>query len=168
MAVPRVSDIYASLPSLTGKIELEYEGELKGAEPVARELVRQAIATVFDGHTVRADTGPVVAWFDRGGTLDLSDTSSAGDLVAAVAGIDGLARVAAVIGAHERDSEPLRAAVVDFILEGLCALRKISRSEEGRLLGAPAPSRARNEPRAVDPLMEDDEPATRGKKKYYN
>src|SRR5262249_60934739 len=28
--VPRVSDIYASLPALTGKIELEYEGELKG------------------------------------------------------------------------------------------------------------------------------------------
>src|SRR5262249_51647112 len=120
------------------------------------------------GYAVRADTGPVVAWFDGGGTLDLSDTSSASDLLAAVAGIDGLARVAAVVGGRERDPEPLRAAVIDFILEGLCALRKISRSEEGRLLGAPAPSRSRSEPRAVDPLMEDDEPATRGKKKYYN
>ena len=33
--VPRISDIYASLPSLTGKFELEYEGELLGAENVA-------------------------------------------------------------------------------------------------------------------------------------
>ena len=28
--VPRISDVYASLPSLTGKFELEYEGELLG------------------------------------------------------------------------------------------------------------------------------------------
>ena len=33
--VPRVCDIYAALPSMTGKLELEYEGELKGAEAVA-------------------------------------------------------------------------------------------------------------------------------------
>src|SRR5580692_1390475 len=50
LVVPRVSDVYASLPSLTGKIELEYEGELRGAEDVGRELVRSAIATVFDGY----------------------------------------------------------------------------------------------------------------------
>src|SRR4030095_2862862 len=53
-AVPRVADIYAALPSVTGKIELEYEGELKGAEPVARELVRAAVATVFDGPAAHA------------------------------------------------------------------------------------------------------------------
>ena len=50
-----MSDVYAALPSLTGKIELEYEGELKGAEEVARELVRAAVATVFDG----APPGPI-------------------------------------------------------------------------------------------------------------
>ncbi len=71
IAVPRVSDIYASLPSLTGKIELEYEGELKGAEHVARELVRAAVATVFDGRAAQVDTRPVIEWFERGGTLDL-------------------------------------------------------------------------------------------------
>ena len=38
--VPRVCDIYAALPSMTGKLELEYEGELKGAEAVSQELVR--------------------------------------------------------------------------------------------------------------------------------
>src|SRR6185436_11552198 len=54
-AVPRVSDVYTSLPALTGKIELEYEGELKGAEQVARELVRQAVATVFDGYAAPTD-----------------------------------------------------------------------------------------------------------------
>src|SRR5205823_981402 len=37
-AVPRITDIYAAVPAITGKFELEYEGELKGADNVAREL----------------------------------------------------------------------------------------------------------------------------------
>jgi magnesium chelatase subunit I len=41
-AVPRVADLYAALPSITGKLELEYEGELKGGDSVARELIRAA------------------------------------------------------------------------------------------------------------------------------
>jgi len=46
-AVPRPSDIYAGLTSLTGKFELEYEGELRGAENIARDVIRQANARVF-------------------------------------------------------------------------------------------------------------------------
>src|SRR6185295_17109275 len=38
IVVPRVTDIYAALPAITGKFELEYEGELRGADAVAREL----------------------------------------------------------------------------------------------------------------------------------
>src|SRR5216684_3221801 len=36
----RVADIYAALPAITGKLELEYEGELKGADTIAREMIR--------------------------------------------------------------------------------------------------------------------------------
>src|SRR5213076_2351688 len=39
VVVPRVTDLYAALPSITGKFELEYEGELRGAEQVARDLI---------------------------------------------------------------------------------------------------------------------------------
>ena len=56
VAVPRVLDIYAALPSITGKLELEYEGELKGGDTVARELIRLAVGKVytkyFDGDNV--------------------------------------------------------------------------------------------------------------------
>src|SRR5690606_9244783 len=138
LAVPRVSDIYAALPSLTGKIELEYEGELKGAEQVARELVRKAVATVFDGRAAGAATAPVVEWFNRGGSVDLSDTSSAADLVALAEQIDGLDELMAAVGATARDTDPVRAAVVDFVFEGLYALKKISRTDQGRLFGTPA------------------------------
>ncbi|MGC4055212.1 MAG: hypothetical protein QM757_40770 [Paludibaculum sp.] len=41
-------DLYAALPSITGKLELEYEGELKGGDAVARELIRRPSAKVFN------------------------------------------------------------------------------------------------------------------------
>src|SRR5207245_7395595 len=47
VVVPRVADIYAALPAITGKLELEYEGELKGADTIARDLIRQAIQMIF-------------------------------------------------------------------------------------------------------------------------
>ena len=169
VAVPRVSDIYAALPSITGKIELEYEGELKGAEHVSRELVRQAVATVFDGHATTMDPKPVIEWFERGGTIELSDTSPAATLLGIVDPISGLDRAATALGGKVHDSEPERASLADFILEGLYALKKISRSEEGKLFGTPGAPRNRAESRPVEQLLdEDDEPAPKGRKKYYN
>ena len=74
VAVPRVLDIYAALPSITGKLELEYEGELKGGDSVARELIRLSVGKVFtkffDGDNLNA----VVQYFDLGGSLRLDET----------------------------------------------------------------------------------------------
>src|SRR5213083_954477 len=81
LVVPRVTDVSAALPSITGKFELEYEGELKGAEHVARELIRSAVGAVFTGHFDGVDTRTVVEWFDLGGTLQLSDTTSADNVI---------------------------------------------------------------------------------------
>src|SRR5262245_59766105 len=63
LVVPRVTDIFAALPSITGKFELEYEGELRGAEQVARDLIRAAVGTVFTGTFEGVDTRTVVEWF---------------------------------------------------------------------------------------------------------
>jgi magnesium chelatase subunit I len=169
VAVPRVSDIYAALPSVTGKIELEYEGELKGAEEVGRDLVRSAIATVFDGYAAQADPRPIIGWFERGGELELADTSPAATLLASVDGIEGLEPVITAVGGNPRDPEPLRAAAADFVLEGLCALKKISRTEDGRFHAPPAAARKRDPQRELDQLMQDDDTALKSsKKKYYN
>src|SRR3989442_540621 len=46
MAVPRILDLYSALPAITGKIELEYEGELKGGDTVAREIIRSAVGKI--------------------------------------------------------------------------------------------------------------------------
>jgi magnesium chelatase subunit I len=67
-AVPRITDIYAAIPAITGKFELEYEGELKGADNIARELIRSGVAVVFDGWFPNADLRQVTEWFDLGAT----------------------------------------------------------------------------------------------------
>ncbi|HZW74421.1 MAG TPA: sigma 54-interacting transcriptional regulator, partial [Caldimonas sp.] len=69
VAVPRVSDLYAALPALTGKIELEYEGELKGADTIARELIRAAVGRVFSRRFPEVSFQPVIQWFELGGEL---------------------------------------------------------------------------------------------------
>ena len=53
--MPRISDVYAALPAITGKLELEYEGEMKGADHVGRELIRNAIAKTYDEYFTGAN-----------------------------------------------------------------------------------------------------------------
>src|SRR5207247_7116319 len=98
LIVPRVTDLYAALPSITGKFELEYEGELRGAEQVARDLIRSAVGAIFSGVFDGVDTRPVVEWFDLGGTLQLSDTTSADNVITQTHGVQGLRELAEQAG----------------------------------------------------------------------
>ena len=79
LAVPRVLDIYAALPSITGKLELEYEGELKGGDAVARELIRMAVGKVFNSYFEGVNMSSIVQWFDLGGSLKLDETLTSAD-----------------------------------------------------------------------------------------
>jgi magnesium chelatase subunit I len=164
-SVPRITDIYAALPAITGKFELEYEGELKGADTVGRELIRGAVANVFNGWFANADLRQVTEWFDLGGSLQVDDTLTSEELLSRTSGVQGLHDLARQAGLDRRASSAMLASAVDFVLEGLYALRKISRSDEGQFHAAETVKRA---PRvAVDPLLER-EPAGGPKKKYYN
>ena len=55
---PRILDIYSALPSITGKLELEYEGELKGGDAVARELIRIAVGKIYNQYLRRRQREP--------------------------------------------------------------------------------------------------------------
>src|SRR5438874_350354 len=127
---PRVTDIYAALPSITGKFELEYEGELRGAEQVARDLIRSAVGSVFTGVFDGVDTRTVVEWFDLGGSLPLGDSTSADDVIAQTRSVQGLRELAERTGLAKGAPAPLVASAIDFVLEGLYAQKKIGRSDE--------------------------------------
>src|SRR5882724_9034706 len=75
--VPRISDIYAATPSMTGKMELEYEGEQIGASRIAKDLIKRAAGEIFEGYFVGIDFAPTVQWFEQGNNLRLADTAAA-------------------------------------------------------------------------------------------
>jgi magnesium chelatase subunit I len=142
-AVPRVLDVYAALPSITGKLELEYEGELKGGDAVARELVRLAVGKVFTTYFDGENLANVVQWFELGGTLKLDETVTAAHMVKQLNGIQGLMEKGKRLGLGANEPDAVRAAAGEFILEGLYAHRRISRNEE---TGFAAGERRREQP----------------------
>jgi len=128
--VPRISDVYASIPALTGKFELEYEGELMGSENVARELVRSAVGEAFSLYLGSVDLRLVVAHFEGGSSLKLSDEASAAETMAQLEGVPGLLDQVRHLGLSRQGAPPLLASAGEFILEGLHAQKKIGRSDE--------------------------------------
>jgi len=169
VVVPRVTDVYAALPSITGKFELEYEGELKGAETVARDLIRAAIGHVFTGIFDGVNTRRVVEWFDLGGSLPLSDSSASDDVIRQTRNVEGLMDLAEKAGAAPGSAAPLVASAIDFVLEGLTAQRKISRSEDQGYVADKEQQTSRRQRREEPPTDDDDFQLPGGKKKrYYN
>jgi len=130
VAVPRVLDIYSALPSITGKIELEYEGELKGGDAVARDLIRMAVGKVYNKYYEGVNVSGIVQWFDLGGALKLDETEDSASMVKQLGSIQGLLEKVRALGLGSYEPDALRVSAAEFILEGLYAHRRISRSEE--------------------------------------
>jgi magnesium chelatase subunit I len=130
LVVPRISDVYAALPAITGKLELEYEGEMKGADFVGRELIRAAIAKTYDEYFTGANMQQIVQWFDLGGEIQLSDSVSADEALANLKGIQGLIEKLGPLGVSLKESPEQQTSAAEFILEGLHAHKRIGRNEE--------------------------------------
>jgi magnesium chelatase subunit I len=126
----RIADVYAALPAITGKMELEYEGELRGAESIARELIRTAVGRVYSNRMEGANVQPIVQWFELGGELKVPENAPASEALAQLKKIQGLMEQAEKIGGDGRSGPGGMAAAAEFILEGLWAHKRISRNEE--------------------------------------
>ena len=129
-AVPRVADVYRALPAITGKLELEYEGEQAGAEKVARDIIKTAAGEVFDRTLDHVDTKPIVAWFNDGKTLKTSDDEAVADLWREFRRVPGLIDAALESGIVDPEDEASVVALCELLLEGLYAHRLISRNEQ--------------------------------------
>ena len=126
--VTRISDLYQALPAVTGKIELEYEGELKGAEQIAKEIVRRAIGQVFMRRGADLVVDEVVDHFEADNNLRLDDDAPATQIIEAARKVPGLLEAATNIA--EGPGHEQLAAAAEFVLEGLHARKLIARSEE--------------------------------------
>src|SRR5450432_2140525 len=130
VVVPRIGDIYAALPAITGKLELEYEGEMKGADHVGRDLIRSAIAKTYDQYFNGVNMQQVIQWFDLGGEIRLAEGAAAVEVLQSLRNIQGLMDKLTRVNVGPKDSPEVQVSAAEFALEGLYAQKRIGRSEE--------------------------------------
>jgi len=165
LVVPRIGDIYAAMPAITGKLELEYEGELKGADHVAREIIRAAVARTYDRYFHgNNNMNQVVQWFDLGGEIQLRDAASAQEMLQKIRNIQGLLDKLGALGLSGKEPSELLVSAAEFVLEGLYAHKRIGRSEE-RLFTAGEKQPRREKQNLRD---EDDEREFRRQRRPFN
>ena len=133
--VPRMCDLSATIPAMTGKLELVYEGEQEGEVKVAEALIGRAVKEVFV-HYFPAVYGEddergayyqeILAWFEEGKTVEISDAMDDKSYYSALNGVGGLRKLA---GEHIRtDSRAELAVAMEFLLEGLHQHSRISKN----------------------------------------
>jgi magnesium chelatase subunit I len=130
LVVPRVGDIYAALPGITGKIELEYEGEMRGADTVIREIIRTSVAHIFDKYFGDTDTQQIEQWFNLGGTVQLNDSQPSAASLAELKQIQGLFEKLSPLDVNGKSSPEVSVSAAEFLLEGMYSHKRISRAEE--------------------------------------
>lgn len=133
--VPRMCDLSAVIPAMTGKLELVYEGEQEGEVKVAEALIGRAVKEVFESYFPAvygeddergACYQEVLAWFEEGHTVEISDTMDDKSYYGALNGVDGLRKLA---GRHVRTENRAELSVaMEFLLEGLHLHSRISKN----------------------------------------
>jgi magnesium chelatase subunit I len=143
--VPRISDVYSAQPAITGKIELEYEGELVGGHAIARELIRRAADATFQERAGGVNVDDIVIWFDEGGALQVTDDERSDAVAEAFESVPGLVELVRKVGLAPRGDAPMTVAACELVLEALVARKRISRSDGG-MYGRAEPETRRRRP----------------------
>lgn len=141
-----VGDLAGIIPSITGKVELVYEGEQEGPYQVATNLVDKAIRTQFTQYFPNPDTlkkrrssgkpsqqereadnpyRSITSWFDKGNHLNLSFNTSDKDKLIALYQVDGLHALVKKYFVHVNDTQA--ALLMEFVLHGLASYSLISK-----------------------------------------
>ena len=128
---PRSTDLLSMLPAMTGKLELSYAGEERGAEQVARRLIRQAVLIVFSEYFGHDDCQSTVDWFtEEKQSFVLQDDLSAKEVIHRAQIVRGLlGRVKAYLKEESLERDEVMASAIEFMLEGLYAQKRLSKTE---------------------------------------
>ncbi len=135
-----ISDMVGIIPSITGKIELVYEGEQEGPYQVAYNLMEKAIRTQFGQYFPNPDSfkkrkekkapddnpyKSITRWFDAGNTLNLLFETKDADKVQLLYKVDGLHPLVKKYFKTSSDKET--GLLMEFVLHGLAAYSLISK-----------------------------------------
>jgi magnesium chelatase subunit I len=124
--VARVADLPGIVPTLRGKVEFEVSEEGR-EEEILNHLLRRAIAETFRARLGGADLSGVLAKFEEGGSIESGEMVSATELLRRTGEVPGLARIMARLGMEGRESFGEAAAAIEFVLEGLYLIRRLSK-----------------------------------------
>jgi magnesium chelatase subunit I len=124
--VARVCDLPAVVSTLRGKVEFEVSEEGR-EEEVLGAMLRRAIAETFRSRLGSVDLSGLLAKFDEGGTVESGELVPAADLLQRIGDVPGLARIMSRLGMDGGESFGHAAAALEFTLEGLYLMRRLSK-----------------------------------------
>ena len=125
-AVARISDLPALMSSTAGKIELETWEDTDDSS-VLEKLMKTATNNVFRRHFTVQEFSDLVQRFDRGGfTVEVGDRLPSRAYRQALSELKGLDRARQKL--DEADTEAMRIAVLEFILEGLHLGKRLNKT----------------------------------------
>jgi magnesium chelatase subunit I len=137
-----VSDLSGIIPSITGKIELVYEGEQEGPLQVATQLIERSIRTCFvkyfpnpekknkrkakdAGEATVSPYAAILSWFDEGNQIDLLHEHKDADKMKLLQQVRGLEEL--VLSKYPSVSKQEKGLLMEFVLHGLSAYSLISK-----------------------------------------
>jgi len=124
--VARVCDLPAVVSTLRGKVEFEVSEEGREDE-VLGAMLRRAIADTFRSRLGSVDLSGLLAKFDEGGTVESGELVPAVDLLRRIGDVPGLAKIMSRLGMDGGESFGHAAAALEFTLEGLYLMRRLSK-----------------------------------------
>jgi len=125
MVVPRVSDLPYIHASTDGKIELESLDEVREGK-VVDDLIKKAVASVFNRYRDSEESQAVLAPFNEGFAVEVSDMMEARKYLETLKKVGGLGGMVKRLNLPERAEA--QASGVEFILEGLYANNLLKKS----------------------------------------
>ena len=129
VAVARVADLPSIVPAVQGKVEFESSEEGREAE-ILEHLLRRAVADTFRSRLGGVDLAPLVDLFNEGAIVETGELIPATELLARLGTVPGLGRLLTALGIDEGAETPgLAAAGLEFALEGLYLLRRLSKEQ---------------------------------------
>src|SRR5262249_39877725 len=124
--VARICDLPPVVATLRGKVEFEVSEEGR-EEEVLEHLLRRATADTFRSRLGNADLSGLLAVFEQGGSVESGDLVPAAGLLARVGEVPGLAKIMERLGMDGTESPGHAAAALEFALEGLYLMRRLSK-----------------------------------------
>jgi magnesium chelatase subunit I len=129
IAVPRVTDMKAIYPAITGKVELEYESADSNEAEIVDDLAKRAIKTVFDEHFQVEELSPLVESFNSGIGAEVSPVLPSAEYLDIYERITGMKQAVATLVDAEDPGDI--SSAVEFVLDGLYLSNKLNREEKG-------------------------------------